>query len=82
MDADEAYRRIADRYARIADLETTGFLLFWDAEVMMPPKGEPVRSSQRSTLDTLGHELLADPELDRAREAIDEIGDAVRSELG
>ncbi|MDT3433330.1 alpha/beta hydrolase [Haloarcula sp. 1CSR25-25] len=26
--------------------------------------------------------MLADPELDRAREAIDEIGDAVRSELG
>jgi carboxypeptidase Taq len=72
MDTDEAYERITDRYARIVDLETTGFMLFWDGEVMMPPKGEPVRSSQRSTLDNLGHELLADPDLGEWLDAVDD----------
>jgi carboxypeptidase Taq len=72
MDTDEAYERIVDRYGRITDLETTGFFLFWDAEVMMPPDGEPVRSSQRSTIETLGHELLADDELGEWLDAVDE----------
>jgi carboxypeptidase Taq len=66
------YERVEHRIGRILDVEKTEFLLFWDTDVMMPPDGEPARSSQQSTLNALRHELLADPWLGEALDAVDE----------
>jgi len=66
------YERVEHRIGRILDVEKTEFLLFWDTDVMMPPDGEPARSSQQSTLNAIRHELLADPWLGETLDAVDE----------
>jgi carboxypeptidase Taq len=73
-EADERtpYERVEHRIGRILDVEKTEFLLFWDTDVMMPPDGEPARSSQQSTLNAIRHELLADPWLGETLEAVDD----------
>jgi carboxypeptidase Taq len=56
-----AYRRLQDRFARIATIGEAGAMLGWDAAAMMPPGGGEARGDQLAVLDGLAHGLLVEP---------------------
>ncbi|MGH7050964.1 MAG: carboxypeptidase M32, partial [Acetobacteraceae bacterium] len=59
----EAWRRLAERFDRLAVLGEAEGLLGWDAAAMMPPGGGPARGDQLAVLAGLAHEMLTAPEL-------------------
>ena len=59
----DAWEKLDERLAELADLQRASSLLHWDMEVMMPPGGAPSRSRSVATLEALVHERVADPEL-------------------
>ncbi len=59
----ERYRRVLDRAAELADLESAGALLAWDQETFMPKGGAGGRSSVSASLAGFIHEKLTDPVL-------------------
>ncbi|WP_027283504.1 carboxypeptidase M32 [Rubritepida flocculans] len=58
-----AYRRLAERAARIAALGEAEAVLHWDAATMMPRGGAAARGEQLATLAGLAHELMTAPEV-------------------
>ena len=56
----EAYDALCDRYERVVALQDVDAHLAWDQEVMMPAGGTPARSTQRSVISALEHDLLTD----------------------
>jgi carboxypeptidase Taq len=59
------------RLGEIADLSRAGYVLGWDLEVWMPPRGGASRAMQLSTIQRHVHEQLTD---DRIGELLDELG--------
>ena len=57
----EAYRRLKDRFARIAVLGEAQAMLHWDAAAVMPPGGAEARGEQLAALAGLSHELMTSP---------------------
>jgi carboxypeptidase Taq len=57
-----AYRRLTERFARIATIGEAGAMLGWDAAAMMPPGGAEARGDQLAVLASLSHGLLVAPE--------------------
>src|SRR5439155_13509993 len=51
--------------ASIHDLNKVSSLLNWDQQVMMPPRGAPVRAEQMATVGRMAHELFIAPEIGR-----------------
>ncbi|GBD43963.1 Thermostable carboxypeptidase 1 [bacterium HR40] len=72
-----AYRLLAERFARLADLEGALAVLAWDQAVWMPKGGAEARGRQIATLRRLQHELITAPEvgplLDDARTLASEL---------
>jgi carboxypeptidase Taq len=61
--ATDAWQRLQPKLTELADLSSAIGLLGWDEHVMMPPKGSERRARSSSTLQTLYHSRLSDPEL-------------------
>ncbi len=59
--ADIAYRRLHDRFTRVATLNEAAAMLGWDAAAVMPPGGAAARGEQLAVLAGLAHGLLTDP---------------------
>lgn len=55
-----AYRRLTERFARIATVNEASSVLLWDAAVMMPRGGSAARSDQLAVLASTSHALLTD----------------------
>ncbi|TCZ66173.1 carboxypeptidase M32 [Roseicella aquatilis] len=70
-----AYRRLKDRFARIATLGEAQAMLHWDASAMMPPGGAAARGEQLATLAGLAHDLLTAPEVGEELAAAEAGGD-------
>ena len=60
-----------ERASILADLERVHALLFWDQNVMMPPRGAAARGDHSATLESVTHERLTDPELGRLLERLE-----------
>ena len=60
--AADTYDRFEARVERIANVGNAAGVLRWDQEVVMPEAGTPARAKQLSTLSSIHHELLTDPE--------------------
>lgn len=58
-----AWERLLPRLEQLRDLQGTNALLHWDQAVMMPPRGGPARAKVISTIESLAHERLVDPEV-------------------
>jgi len=71
--APEPYGEFLDHVRRLTYLKDAGRLLDWDQQVTMPEGGTPARAKQKSTISTLGHELLTDDDL---AAMLDDLGDA------
>lgn len=71
-----AYRRLADRFARIATLAEAGAMLGWDAAAIMPPGGAAARGDQLAVLAGVQHGLLTAPEVADDLEAAGDPADA------
>lgn len=69
--SDDAYEVIETHAQRIIDLEKVDFYLQWDADVMMPEKGGPARSSQRTSVAAAKHRYLTSTELSDAFAALE-----------
>ena len=50
---------LKNRLAEIHDLNKVGWVLGWDQQTMMPPKGAVVRAEQMATLQKVAHENLS-----------------------
>ena len=61
MPTETAYRRLTERFAKIATIRECSGLLGWDAAVMMPPGGGATRGDQLAVLAGLAHEMLIAP---------------------
>ena len=61
--AQQRYKRVMERAAELADMQSLSSLLGWDQETKMPPKGVEGRSMVSATLAGLMHEKLTTPEL-------------------
>lgn len=70
-----AYAGLAERFARLSDIEGAQAMLYWDWSTTMPPGGAQARTRQFATLESLRHEILASAELRAlAARAADEAG--------
>jgi len=58
-----AYRRLEERFRRIAMLRDIDGLLHWDMSTMMPVGAAAARAEQMAALKVLCHEILTDPEM-------------------
>ena len=56
-----AYAKLEERFARIADLSGAMGILGWDNATMMPTGSSAVRGEQLATLNVICHELRTDP---------------------
>ncbi len=59
----QAYSRLRERAAELSDLHGAAYLLQWDQNTYMPPRGHAARADQLGTLERLAHEALVDPDL-------------------
>ena len=66
---DELLRRLGE----ISDLRCAFYLLSWDLQTKMPPRGAPARAEQLATLVRFGHELATAPELGALLEELREL---------
>jgi carboxypeptidase Taq len=67
---DAALAELKQRLGEIMDLHRTQYLLQWDMEVFMPPRGESSRAAQIATLQAILHARQVD---DRLGELLDEL---------
>jgi carboxypeptidase Taq len=58
-----ALERLRTLLAEIHDLQRASWLMAWDQETMMPPRGAEGRAQQRATVGRLAHERIASGEL-------------------
>jgi carboxypeptidase Taq len=73
---DELLRRLGE----ISDVERAEFMLTWDQETKMPPRGAPVRAEQLSTLARIAHDLSTSPELGSLLDDLREFEDGFERE--
>ena len=66
-----ALAAVRERAAVLAQLGRVQALLFWDQNTMMPPRGAEGRGDQQATLESIHHERLCDPELERLLDALE-----------
>jgi carboxypeptidase Taq len=59
----EQLAELRERLAVVSDLRRAVWLLGWDQQTMMPPRGTPARSDQVATVDRLAHELFTSDEV-------------------
>lgn len=59
------FLELKNRLAEIHDLVKVGWVLGWDQQTMMAPKGGAVRAEQMATLNKIAQEKLAAPEVGR-----------------
>jgi carboxypeptidase Taq len=59
------YVELKGRLAEIHDLNKVSWVLGWDQQTMMPPKGAAVRAEQIATLNKVAHEKFTAPEIGR-----------------
>jgi len=69
-----AYRRLEERYRRIALLRDIDSMLHWDMSTVMPAGAAEPRAEQMAVIKVLCHGLLADPETGEAIAAAQEEG--------
>lgn len=70
-----AYRRLTERFARIATLDEAAGMLGWDAAAMMPAGGAAARGDQLAVLAGMSHRMLTEPEV------ADDLAEAGRATL-
>jgi carboxypeptidase Taq len=58
-----AYRRLEERFRRMAVLEEIGAVLHWDGATMMPPGGAGPRGDHLAEIRLLAHQALTDPDI-------------------
>ncbi|MFB6075655.1 MAG: carboxypeptidase M32, partial [Candidatus Aenigmatarchaeota archaeon] len=63
MQRNKTYQKLITKIKRISNLGYANSILSWDQQVMMPEGGIEARSSQRSFLSGLTHELLIEDEI-------------------
>ena len=61
---------LSDRVARLNDVLVSVNLLNWDARVMMPAGGAETRGHQIATLMGIAREMILDPAMGEAAEAV------------
>jgi carboxypeptidase Taq len=61
--------QLRSRMAELSDLRNTMWLLHWDQQTMMPPRGGPSRAESLATLERISHELFVSAETGRLLEA-------------
>lgn len=59
------FTELKNRLAEIHDLNKISWVLGWDQQTMMAPRGGAVRAEQMATLNKIAQEKLADPEIGR-----------------
>src|SRR5439155_22838315 len=57
------FQKLLERMHELRDLNGVIGLATWDQETYLPPKAEPARAHQLSTLQGIYHERLTDPAL-------------------
>jgi len=67
----DAYETLLDHVRKYTYVGDGIGILRWDQEVMMPEAGTPARAKQLSTLSTMRHDLLTDPELGELLDELD-----------
>ncbi len=61
----QKFLELKNRLAEIHDLNKVGWVLGWDQQTMMPPRGAAVRAEQMATLQKVAHEKFTSPEIGR-----------------
>jgi carboxypeptidase Taq len=61
VSSSHAYEQLVTHVSEIGLLESTGGILGWDQETMMPPGGLELRSKQLALLARLTHQMATDP---------------------
>lgn len=64
-------RLLKDHLSTISDLHGVSLILNWDRQTQMPPGGVKVRAEQLATINRLGHEMLASPDVSRLLDSLD-----------
>ena len=59
------FQELKTRLAEIYDLNKIGWVLEWDQQTMMAPKGGAVRAEQLATVKRIAHEKFTDPAIGR-----------------
>ncbi len=54
---------LLERLGELSDLHHAGQVMAWDQQVIMPPRGGPVRGAALGTIQRLAHDRLVAPEL-------------------
>jgi carboxypeptidase Taq len=67
----EPLRQLRERLAELSDLRNAAYLLDWDQQTMMPPRGASARAESLATLERITHELFVSAETGRLLEAAD-----------
>ena len=78
----EAYDALMVRMRELDVIGQIGGLLGWDQEVMMPPKGAPLRAEQLAWLSTESHKRMTDPEVGKLLAAAESEDDGGEIEQG
>ena len=65
---EQKFAELKTHLAEIHDLTKVGWVLGWDQQTMMPPKGGAVRAEQMATLQRVAHEKFTAPEIGRLLE--------------
>ncbi|MFX0205677.1 MAG: carboxypeptidase M32, partial [Candidatus Hodarchaeota archaeon] len=72
MDIEEAYKTLLKEIHDYMVLTQIEYLLDWDFETYMPPKGVKQRSEELAMIATLEHDRLTDPKVGELIKAIKE----------
>jgi len=75
----DAYARLVERLQEIGRLESVEFLLDWDQEVYMPPKGVESRAAVTAMVAAMKHERRTDPVMGELLGQLHEAGDPVQA---
>lgn len=63
MNAQTAYNELVQKYTDYTTLGSVSGLLNWDMQVMMPPKGNAMRSNQLTLLSGILHDWITSPQI-------------------
>ena len=57
------YKRLMEKAKELLIFQSATYIIRWDMETKMPPKGITLRSQQLALLDGIGHKMATDPEI-------------------
>ena len=66
----EKFEELRRRLAEISDLSAASALLAWDQQVLMPPRGAPIRAEQLATLRAVAHDKFTSSEIGKLLEEL------------